>query len=117
MLIEAARRLRSDLRAEDLIARMGGEEFLIVLPESSREDAHIAAERLRTSVNAASFVLPGLDQQIRITVSIGVAVCCFECLARTPAAQNATRLLKLADDALYGSKGAGRNLVTMVHAA
>ena len=69
------------------------------------------------SVNAASFVLPGLDQQIRITVSIGVAVCCFECLARTPAAQNATRLLKLADDALYGSKGAGRNLVTMVHAA
>lgn len=117
VLIEAARRLRSDLRAEDLIARMGGEEFLIVLPESSREDAHIAAERLRTSVNAAPFVLPGLDQQIRITVSIGVAVCCFECLARTPAVQNATRLLKLADDALYGSKGAGRNLVTMVHAA
>ncbi|MFY9211218.1 MAG: diguanylate cyclase [Aestuariivita sp.] len=83
----------------------------------NRSAAHIAAERLRTSVNAASFVLPGLDQQIRITVSIGVAVCCFECLARTPAAQNATRLLKLADDALYGSKGAGRNLVTMVHAA
>ena len=117
VLTQAAARLRNDLRAEDLIARMGGEEFLIVLPDSSKADAMIAAERLRNHIDSRPFRVAGVERPIRMTVSIGVAVCCFECLSRKPAADSAAALLKMADDALYGSKDAGRNLVTMVDAA
>lgn len=116
VLTEAAKRLRSDLRAEDLIARVGGEEFLIVLPDSTREEAEFAAERLRNQVDQRPFLLPDTQESIRVTVSIGVAVCCFDCLNRNSASDNAQALLKLADTALYDSKGAGRNQVTLVNA-
>ena len=63
------------------------------------------------------FLLPDTQESIRVTVSIGVAVCCFDCLNRNSASDNAQALLKLADTALYDSKGAGRNQVTLVNAA
>ena len=117
VLTEAAARLCSDLRAEDLIARMGGEEFLIVLPDSSKQEAVAAAERIRTQIEATAFQHPKTGTPIHITVSIGVAVCCFECLTRKRPEDSATALLQLADEALYEAKGAGRNQVTMVDAA
>ena len=117
VLTEAAERLCSDLRAEDLIARVGGEEFLIVLPDSTKEDAVRAAERLRDRIEAKPFRDPDTHRPIRMTVSIGVAVCCFDCLKLEGAADSAKALMKLADDALYEAKGAGRNQVTMVNAA
>ena len=117
VLTEAAHRLRRDLRAEDLIARVGGEEFLIVLPDTTQDEAEFAAERLRNQVEQRPFPLPDNAGHVTVTVSIGVAVCCFECLNHKPAANSARDLLKLADAALYDSKGAGRNQVTLVNAA
>lgn len=117
VLTEAAMRLSSDLRAEDLIARIGGEEFLIVLPDSTKEEAVRAAERLRNQIEATPFYDPDTNRPIHMTVSIGVAVCCSECLRRTSAQDSANNLLKLADDALYDAKGTGRNKVNMVDAA
>ena len=117
VLTEAAARLRDDLRAEDLIARMGGEEFLIVLPDSSKEDALRAGERLRARIGDLAFADPQSGADIHVTISIGVAVCCFECLSRKPPEESATGLLRLADEALYEAKGAGRNTVTLLDAA
>jgi len=117
VLTEAAARLRSDLRAEDLIARIGGEEFLIVLPDSTRKEALRAAERLRNTINASPFFDPGTNRPIHMTVSVGVAICNSECLRRKPAQDSANALLKLADDALYDAKDTGRNRVNMVNAA
>ncbi|WP_050931425.1 diguanylate cyclase [Aestuariivita boseongensis] len=117
VLTEAATRLCSDLRAEDLIARMGGEEFLIVLPDSSNDEALLAAERLRQRVDATPFADPTTGRAIHVTVSIGVAICCVECLTRKRPEESANALLQLADEALYRAKHAGRNQVTMVNAA
>lgn len=117
VLTEAAARLAGDLRAEDLIARIGGEEFLIVLPDSTKSDAMRAAERLRTRMDASPFQDPNSHLRIDMTVSIGVAVCCFKCLKFKTAKDSALNLLKLADDALYEAKGAGRNQINMVNAA
>ena len=117
VLTEAAHRLKNDLRAEDLIARIGGEEFLIVLPDASKKDAQIAAERLRKRIDATAFVLPEGAGTTHVTVSIGVAVICQGVLRPHSGGDTTTTLLKLADDALYGSKGAGRNQVTLVDAA
>lgn len=117
VLTEAAARLCRDLRAEDLIARIGGEEFLIVLPDSSKDEAVQAAERLRTRIDATPFRHPQTGRPIPVTVSIGVAVCCFECLSQKSPKDSATALLELADAALYEAKAAGRNRITMVDAA
>ncbi len=117
VLTEAAIRLRSNLRAEDLIARIGGEEFLIVLPDSTSEDAMRAAERLRTRIDTRPFQDPNTNRPIHMTISIGVAVCRLDCLRPKPVGECANELLKLADDALYEAKGAGRNQITIVEAA
>ncbi|MCE8009384.1 diguanylate cyclase [Aestuariivita sp.] len=117
VLTETAQRLKNDLRAEDLIARIGGEEFLIVLPDASKKEAQVAAERLRKRIDAEAFVLPEGAGTAHVTVSIGVAVICQGVLRPHSGGDTTTTLLKLADDALYGSKGAGRNQVTLVDAA
>jgi len=117
VLTEAASRLRNNLRAQDLVARMGGEEFLIVLPDSSHHEAEHAAERLRDRLERRPFSLPDASGTIRVTISIGVAVCCFDCLGKKKPIDSAEHLLKLADTALYDAKNAGRNQVNLVNAA
>ena len=76
-----------------------------------------AAERLRNRIDAKPFHDPRSELPINMTVSIGVAVCCFKCLKFKTAKDSALDLLKLADDALYEAKGAGRNQINMVNAA
>jgi diguanylate cyclase (GGDEF)-like protein len=58
------------LRVADIFGRMGGEEFAVMLPETSSEGAYIAAEKLRRTIERASFQLD--DQIISLTISIGV---------------------------------------------
>jgi diguanylate cyclase (GGDEF)-like protein len=90
------------IRSEDLLARLGGEEFVVLLPETDQASALILAERIRTEVEATPLALPGAS--IALTVSIGVA---------TLDAPGTTResLLQCADRALYVAKGRGRNRV------
>jgi diguanylate cyclase (GGDEF)-like protein len=97
-----SRVLVRETRAFDLLGRIGGEEFAVVLPETGGEAAMLIAERLRGAVESASFVFQQ-SEPIRFTVSIGVAL--------RQAADSLDSLLARADDALYRAKNSGRNRV------
>ena len=109
VLIEVARRLRNNLRLIDLIARVGGEEFLVTLPETTQEEAEIAAQRLRSVVDDTPFHIPqlGMPVPVPVTLSIGVAMSGDEALLTPPF----DHLFGRADAALYSAKNAGRNTV------
>jgi diguanylate cyclase (GGDEF)-like protein len=95
--------VRSVLRASDFVGRHGGEEFVILLPETGRAEALTVAEKVRSAV--ATIVLPAVDRPI--TVSIGVAVFPED-------ATDAAALLRQADRALYVAKANGRNRIETV---
>jgi two-component system cell cycle response regulator len=98
-----AARVKSTLRGADLVARMGGEEFVVAMPDTSLDIARKVAERLREAVAAAPFSIRD-DLALSITVSVGVA-------ARGDSG-DAEELLRRADKALYRSKAEGRNRVS-----
>jgi two-component system cell cycle response regulator len=103
VLVEVARRLSANLRDKDLLARIGGEEFLIVLPDSSMTDARSVAERLCHAVEERPIRLPS-GAGLTVTVSIGVAV--------SGGAVSVEAVVEQADLALLQSKESGRNQVT-----
>jgi diguanylate cyclase (GGDEF)-like protein/PAS domain S-box-containing protein len=94
---------RATLRNVDIVGRMGGEEFAVLLPETGSEHAMDAAERLRTAIAAAQVTLSG-GLPLHSTASIGVAT-----LSEKDA--DIDMLLNQADQALYRAKGEGRNRV------
>lgn len=94
--------VRDRLRPMDAAARFGGEEFVVLLPDTDREGAHCAAERLRATIAAAVPQLDGRPLE-PLTVSIGLAV--------LGERQGARGLLAAADRALYRAKRGGRNRV------
>ena len=104
VLVEFAVRLATNVRAVDLPCRMGGEEFVVVMPGASLEDAGRVAERIRRDVASAPFRVMGGKEQITITISIGVAATVGD--GDTPEG-----LLKRADEGVYEAKAAGRNRV------
>lgn len=112
VLVEVARRLSSSLRPSDLLARIGGEEFLVVLPLSSMAEARRIATRLCEAVDERPIHLTS-GQSLSVTVSIGVAV--SDPGVEGPAAVD--RVVEAADLALLDSKGAGRNQVTFRRSA
>jgi len=99
--------LRAVSREIDHAARMGGEEFCLVLPQCDLDGALLVAERLRGRIAAMS--LPWEGEELRLTVSLGVAAA-SPAEAR-PGANAAELVLRLADRALYRAKAAGRNRV------
>ena len=109
VLREFAVRLASNVRAVDLPCRHGGEEFVVVMPETALEDAERIAERIRLHVSGAPFRVAGGREVLTVTISIGVASTHGE--GDTP-----DLLLKRADEALYEAKASGRNRV-IAHAA
>jgi two-component system cell cycle response regulator len=107
VLIEVSRRLTANLRAADLLARIGGEEFLVALPEAGMPLARAVAERLCRSIEEHPIRLAS-GAQLTVTVSIGVAVSDGVDAGRSlPEA-----VIEAADLALLDSKGSGRNQVT-----
>jgi len=102
VLREAFRARDGSRRSEDLIARIGGEEFALILHEVDRSEAHRVAERLRESIAAQP--LSGLHKgrKVSLTVSIGVAMFPGD-------GDSADALLHAADQALYVAKRGGRN--------
>lgn len=107
VLVEVARRLQANLREEDMLARIGGEEFLVVLPDSSTAAARLVAERLCEAVDERPIRLAS-GASLKVTVSIGVAVSSVD-LGPVAAVES---LVEQADLALLESKSAGRNQVT-----
>ena len=123
VLKTVARRLESNLRSVDLLARIGGEEFLAVLPDCDATAATSAAERLRATVGSKPIALPqvgDMDQTaIKQTISIGVVVVGAATDSTTPRllCSDEADLLEQVDRALYRSKATGRNSVTLDEAA
>lgn len=105
VLQQVAQRLKSSLRRTDFLARYGGEEFVVLAPQTPAERAIILGERLR-QVIAESPITVSDDLQIRITLSVGIAVF-------PDHAQNESELIGAADAALYKAKQMGRNRVCM----
>ena len=107
MIRTVANSIKSCLRESDCLARYGGDEFVILLPETAESAALEAGERIRTAVENTAFDLDG--SQIKTTVSIGIA--------SFPAhAKSMEDLMNKADQALYASKTAGRNRVSLFSA-
>ena len=92
------------LRDVDIVGRIGGEEFAILLPETDKNEAAEVAERLRNAIANAQVPLSTGDQSLHFTVSIGEA-------SLASKDDNLDELLNLADKALYEAKNSGRNRV------
>ena len=88
------------MRRTDAVGRLGGEEFLVLLPDTDEHAAAEIGERLRAVLASSEITAAG--QPLRVTVSVGVA-------SRRPDTASLEHLLKRADDALYAAKAAGRN--------
>lgn len=105
VLVGIAQAMNSTLRAYDVCARWGGEEFLILLPETTEPGALAIAERLRVTVAEFKFNIAEAENPIQTTVSVGVAT------HQLYATLNET--IKRADQALYQAKDLGRNRVVV----
>ncbi len=106
VLIETAKRLLGQLRPVDLLARVGGEEFMIVMPGVGKTEAGRVAARLCAQINATPFSVPGIGEPIHVTTSIGAVI---GGSAQAPV----DALIQEADRALYRAKDRGRNQVTL----
>jgi two-component system cell cycle response regulator len=104
VLKEFARRIRSTVRGADLACRYGGEEFVVVMPDTDAAAAATIAERLRDIIERTPFSLPGTDLDLTVTASLGIAT-------NVPGVETPEQLLKKADKALYEAKNSGRNRV------
>lgn len=104
VLASVARLVADGLRAEDRVGRIGGEEFLVVLPSTALAEAEAIAERLRGAIESAR--LHGDGEDARLSASFGV-------VELTAADRDSESLLKRADDALYRAKHEGRNRVAV----
>src|SRR5262249_57474891 len=101
---EFATRLGKWIRGIDLACRYGGEEFVIVMPETDMAVAAIVAERVRRCVASDPFAVRGGAVALDVTISIGLA-------ALAGVADTAAQILRRADQALYRAKRDGRNRV------
>jgi diguanylate cyclase (GGDEF)-like protein len=104
VLREFARVSRGSLRAGDILGRWGGEEFLLVLPETTLDTALASVERLRALALAIQVPTPDKDASLRITFSAGLAT-------TGDGARSVDEIIARADAALYEAKNEGRDLV------
>jgi two-component system cell cycle response regulator len=103
VLREFALRIRRSIRGLDLACRYGGEEFLVVMPETDLSAAALAAERLRRRIASDPFPIQRGERAMEVTISVGIAA-----LAE---GEDPASVLKRADEALYRAKRDGRNRV------
>ncbi len=102
VLIGVAKVLKQSVRDYDIVARFGGEEFAILMPETTVQQAHERAEHIRKAIQEAEFIVPTSVTPIRVTMSFGIA--CRESFDQTT-----EEITHNADAALYHSKLSGRN--------
>ncbi len=104
ILKEFSERLQDKLRGFDMVARLGGEEFVALLPDVSEEMAHIVAERLRSAIADKPFTCKVPDGSLSITASVGGTI------VEKGTVADPDEAMKQADDSLYKAKHEGRNL-------
>ena len=106
VLQTVAQAIRDSLRADDICARHGGEEFAVLLPDTPGEKAFFVADRVRRTLSGTRYTGLGLLPDVNITISVGVATCPRD-------ATDLDELMELADKALYRAKAAGRDQVIL----
>ncbi len=106
VLRQVARTLADTVRKIDVVARYGGEEFAVIFPEIRKEEAKIAAERIRAAIENLRVKLEGIDEPLSVTVSIGIATFPDD-------ADERQALINKADQALYCAKAEDRNCVVL----
>jgi len=102
VLKQLAERVVDNVRDFDMVARYGGEEFVVIMPTTPPETAFMVAERVRNRIADTPFPIPGQEEPLEVTVSIGVAT-------TTDPSEEAASLVARADTSLYEAKRAGRN--------
>ncbi len=103
-----AKILQQSVREYDIVARFGGEEFVILMPETALETSYHRAEEIRQAIEKAAFTIPTSVTPIQITISMGIA-------GREQSNQTKEEIIHNADTALYHSKLKGRNRTYIYH--
>ncbi len=101
---QVAQLIKTNCRAEDVVARYGGEEMAVILPEATLKQALEICERIRSAVEGHN--LQHGTETLKITISLGLAMF-------NASTDNKEFLIKRADEALYRSKREGRNRISM----
>ena len=107
LLKKIAQMLSALVRKEDVLTRYGDEEFIIILPETTEQQAMIFAERFRKDVEKMEFIPANEEERHPITISGGIAS--FPCMEEVD--ENANTLIRYAEHALYNAKQSGKNKI------
>lgn len=107
VLVEVAGRIKDSVRDNDMISRIGGEEFYVVLPNVDLKQAEDIAENMRRGIEATTIVLPD-EKELHVTCSVGVFC------VQAGSEWDGEHCMGMADKALYKSKNSGRNKVTVI---
>ena len=107
LLRNIANRLDAMVRKEDILTRYGDEEFLLVLPNTSEENAFLFGERFRREVEKMEFIPAGEEEAHRVTISGGIST--YPCM--TDVEEDANTVIRYAEHALYNAKHRGKNKI------
>lgn len=107
LLRNIANKLTAMARKEDIVTRYGDEEFLLVLPNTSEENAFLFGERFRREVEKMEFIPAGEDEAHKVTISGGIST--FPCMADVE--EDANTVIRYAEHALYNAKHRGKNKI------
>ena len=107
LLKKIAQMLSALVRKEDVLTRYGDEEFIVILPETTEQQARIFAERFRSDVEKMEFIPANEEERHQITISGGVS--CYPCMEDVD--EDANTLIRYAEHALYNAKQSGKNKI------
>lgn len=107
LLKSLAEKLKALVRKEDVLTRYGDEEFLLVLPNTSEENAFLFAERFRRDIEKMEFIPAGEEERHPITISGGIST--YPCLENVE--EDANTVIRYAEHALYNAKRRGKNKI------
>ncbi len=107
LLRSIADKLKQLIRKEDILTRYGDEEFLLILPNTSEENAYLFAERFRRDIEKMEFIPAGEDERHPITISGGIST--YPCLENVD--EDVNTIIRYAEHALYNAKKRGKNKI------
>ena len=107
LLKNIANKLHAIVRKEDILTRYGDEEFLLILPNTSEDNAFLFGERFRREVEKMEFIPQGEEEPHKVTISGGIST--YPCMPDVD--EDANTIIRYAEHALYNAKHRGRNKI------